>query len=93
LDELTSFPSASHDDMVDAVTQALSYLRGSGFDSATFQQMGARQARHHAQRRRTVGYGQMIKNVADADAIEHGEGASGLRNTNPARLWRHRSAW
>ncbi|MGA8643879.1 phage terminase large subunit [Candidatus Binatus sp.] len=30
LDEMTSFPAAPHDDMVDAITQALNYLRGEG---------------------------------------------------------------
>jgi predicted phage terminase large subunit-like protein len=30
LDEMTSFPAAPHDDQVDAITQALNYLRGDG---------------------------------------------------------------
>jgi predicted phage terminase large subunit-like protein len=30
VDELTSFPAAPHDDMVDATTQALSWMRGQG---------------------------------------------------------------
>lgn len=30
LDELSSFPAAPHDDLVDSTTQALNYLRGSG---------------------------------------------------------------
>jgi hypothetical protein len=30
MDEVTSFPSSPHDDMVDAMTQALNWLRGSG---------------------------------------------------------------
>jgi predicted phage terminase large subunit-like protein len=30
VDEMTSFPAAPHDDQVDAITQALNYLRGEG---------------------------------------------------------------
>jgi hypothetical protein len=45
-----------------ALTQALSYLRGSGFDCATFQTMAAQQRAFHDARRRSVGYGQMIMN-------------------------------
>jgi predicted phage terminase large subunit-like protein len=30
IDEMTSFPAAPHDDQVDAITQALNYLRGDG---------------------------------------------------------------
>ncbi|MGA7873052.1 MAG: phage terminase large subunit [Candidatus Binatus sp.] len=30
IDEATSFPAAPHDDQVDAITQALNYLRGEG---------------------------------------------------------------
>jgi phage terminase large subunit-like protein len=48
LEEAISFPASAHDDQVDAFCQALSYLRVSYFDSATFQEMGARQAEYHA---------------------------------------------
>jgi predicted phage terminase large subunit-like protein len=40
LEEVTSFPAAPHDDMVDALTQALNWMRGSYFDSAALQQIG-----------------------------------------------------
>jgi predicted phage terminase large subunit-like protein len=52
LEEVISFPSAPHDDQVDALTQALSYLRGSFFDSADWQRTGAMQLAYHAERRR-----------------------------------------
>jgi hypothetical protein len=47
LDELTSFPAAPHDDMVDAFTQALNYMRGSGMDWETFRAMASQHARKH----------------------------------------------
>jgi predicted phage terminase large subunit-like protein len=36
VDEMTSFPQSSHDDMVDAITQALNYLRGAGRTEYSF---------------------------------------------------------
>jgi predicted phage terminase large subunit-like protein len=36
LDEATSFPAAPHDDQIDALTQALNYLRGEGRGEYTF---------------------------------------------------------
>ena len=54
LDEVSSFPAAPHDDQVDAFTQALGYMRGSYFDSATFQQVAQRQIVLSDQRRRRI---------------------------------------
>jgi predicted phage terminase large subunit-like protein len=36
LDEVTSFPAAPHDDMVDALTQGLGYLRGKGYQPVEY---------------------------------------------------------
>ena len=36
VDEMTSFPAAPHDDQVDAITQALNYLRGEGRGEYSF---------------------------------------------------------
>ena len=72
IDELTSFPAAAHDDMVDAFTQALSYLRGSHWDSEDFQRTSAQFAAMQRRDRSASYPGRMINNVRDADAIEYG---------------------
>ena len=93
LDEVSSFPSAPHDDQVDAMSQALAYLHHNSWsaqDSEIWQQVGAQQLAASAQRRRLAGYtpGTMINNVADADAAEYGGTAvvDGKRYTNSSRL-------
>ena len=68
-----SLPCAQHDDMVDAFTQALNYMRGSGMDWETFRALVHQQRAYHEQHRRGAApYGQMTNNVRDADAIEYG---------------------
>ena len=71
IDELTSFPSAAHDDMVDAFTQALGYMRGSSFDWDDFRRI---QGQFLALRRRekSAQAGEMINNVNDMLAREDG---------------------
>jgi hypothetical protein len=54
IEEIISFPAAPHDDQTDAFTQALSYLRVSSFDSASFQQMAHAHFAQVAARRRGV---------------------------------------
>jgi hypothetical protein len=94
IEELISFPAAPHDDQVDALTQALSYLRGSGWDSASFQEMGRQMIAYDAQRHRGApAYGQMIMNSPDLEEYEDGPSVEGLRYTNPSRFSRIRGAW
>jgi predicted phage terminase large subunit-like protein len=93
IEEVISFPAAPHDDMVDAFTQVLSYLRGSGWDSESFQEMGRQMIAYDAQRRRGApGYGRMINNVNDMLDYEDGT-VDGVRYTLPSRLSRIRGAW
>jgi predicted phage terminase large subunit-like protein len=73
LEEVISFPAAPHDDQVDAFTQALSYMRGSGWDSATFLETGRMMIAYDIARRRGApAYGQMINNVDDMLNYEDG---------------------
>lgn len=91
LDEVTSFPSAPHDDQVDAFTQALNWMRGSYFDSDTWQKVGNEQLARSAQRRRIADYsaGTMENNVNDMLAREDGVSTvGGARYTMPARSTR-----
>jgi len=93
IDEIISFPAAPHDDQVDALTQALSYLRGSYFDSAEWQQVGAMQLAYHAARRRGApAYGEMVMNARDMEDIEDGT-VNGVRYTNPSIFGNRRGAW
>jgi hypothetical protein len=94
IEEVISFPSAPHDDQVDAFTQALSYMRGSYFDSATFQEACRQQEAYHVARRRGApAYGSMIMNSRDLEEMEDGT-VDGVRYTNVSRLGRFgRGAW
>jgi hypothetical protein len=91
LEELTSFPAAPHDDMVDALTQALNWMRGSGFDYEGLRSIGGLQERYLAQRHREAP--PMINHVADADALEYDANNSGVRYTNAGRFSRLRGGW
>jgi len=92
-EEVISFPAAPHDDMVDAFTQALGYLRGSYFDSAEWQQVGAMQLAYHAARRRGApAYGEMVMNARDVEDIEDGT-VNGVRYTNVSTFGNRRGAW
>ncbi len=95
IDELTSFPVAPHDDQVDALTQALNWMRGSYFDSADWQRTERMQAEYFAHRRRGASaYGSMVNNVNDMLAFEDGQcEVPGRRFTNPSRFSRIRGAW
>ena len=95
IDELTSFPVAPHDDQVDALTQALNWMRGSYFDSADWQRTERMQAEYFARRRRGApAYGSMVNNVNDMLAFEDGQcEVPGRRFTNPSRFSRIRGAW
>ena len=71
IDELTSFPAAAHDDMVDAFTQALGYMRGSSFDWAmTFEE--SRVSLCPAPAREVSAGGETMNNVNDMLAREDG---------------------
>jgi predicted phage terminase large subunit-like protein len=94
LQEVTSFPAAPHDDQVDAFTQALNWVRGSGYDYEGLRSVGAMQERYLAQRRREASYaGGIVSNVADADELEYDADALGMRYTNPVRMSRVRGGW
>jgi len=97
--KMISFPAAPHDDQVDAFCQALSYLRGSNFDSASFQRMAlAHETMVAAQRRGDASgsyTGGMIMNARVQEDIEDGGGGAmvnGVQYTNAARISR-RSGW
>jgi len=97
IEEIISFPAAPHDDQTDAFTQALSYLRGSFFDSADWQRTGAMQLAYHAARRRGASaFGEMIMNSRDMETIEDSGGGgvivNGQRYTNAPTISR-RSGW
>jgi len=92
MEEVVSFPSAPHDDMVDSFVQALSYLRGSGSDFEGLRSICALQLADDARRRREAyDSGEMIMNARDLEALEDGgENALGMRYTNPVRMGRLR---
>ena len=93
LDEVTSFPSAPHDDQTDAFTQALNYLRGSSFDWAEFRATQAKALTASAQRRRVASSG-FISHVDDLLLKEDGIASGfGRRYTNPSRFSRHRGGF
>ena len=96
LEEVTSFPSAPHDDITDALTQALSYLRGSTFDSAGFQKaVAAHERMLSARRRGAPAFGQMVMNARDQEDFEDSGGGAmvnGFQYTNRGRVGRW-SSW
>ena len=93
LDELTSFPAAPHDDMVDAFTQALSYMRGSGFDWADFRRTQEQFAALR-QREKSAHASGFFNNVDDMLASEDGiVSPSGVGYTNPSRFSRIRGGF
>jgi len=87
IEEITSFPAAPHDDQTDAVCQGLNYMRGSGWDSATFQAMAHAHAAYMAQRRRVAP--SFYNNVNDMLAAEDGPTVrGGSRYTIASRVGR-----
>jgi predicted phage terminase large subunit-like protein len=95
LDELTSFPAAAHDDMVDAFAQALNWMRGSFRDSEDFQRTQAQFSEMRRRERSVAAYpGRMINNVADADALEYGTASpTGQQYTNRTTFGRIRGGF
>ncbi len=88
LDEVSAFPSAPHDDQVDCMSQALSYLHNhswSALDSEEWQKIGRQQLEFFARQRRIKAHvqGEMFNNVNDMLEYEDGVGASGHRHTLP----------
>ena len=93
LEEVISVPAAPHDDQVDALTQALAYLRTSTFDSVEWQQVGAMQMAYHAQLRRGApAFGEMVMNARDMEDIEDGT-VNGVRYTNTSIFGNRRGTW
>jgi Terminase RNaseH-like domain len=95
IEEMISFPGAPHDDQVDALTQALAYMRSSGGDSESFQEMGRQMAAYDAQRRRGApALRSMTMNSRDLEDAEDAPSVDGIRYTNVSRLARfRRGAW
>jgi len=72
---------APHDDQVDPLCQALTYLRASTFDSASFQQMAnAHQEMVAAQRRGVPAFGTIVMNARDLEDYEDGPSVDGVRS-------------
>ncbi len=88
MDEVSSFPASANDDQVDAMSQALTYLRESDFDWKEFRETQAMAAQYmRAQRRPVADFGvrhapgTYFHNVHDMLAHEDGVEADGARHT------------
>jgi hypothetical protein len=68
--------------MVDAFTEALNWMRGSGYDYEALRSIGAMMQAEQTQRRAAYEGSGMFMNAGDLQAIEDGESIDGMRYTN-----------